>query len=94
MIELIAFTQLLDLKRNADDRHPARAEDEFYRSFGQSRLERLAARLLSLRGTKKGRDLRDPSVSCADEPPVRQHFACGHDLQLEPHQSGIAGSAS
>jgi hypothetical protein len=62
MIELLAFTKLLELGAQRCDHRSARAEDEFYRSFGTSRIERLAARLLAYRPTKKGRDVRDPST--------------------------------
>lgn len=93
MLELIAFTLLQDLKvGDIGQRSAARAEDEFYRTAGQSRPERILAWLLALRATKKGRDMRDPSSSCVTERQIRQRVAC-RPVQASP-RSGIAGSAT
>jgi hypothetical protein len=94
MIELLAFTKLLELGAQRCDHRSARAEDEFYRSFGTSRIERLAARLLAYRPTKKGRDVRDPSTLKTVEMPIRRRCASDHGLRPETHRCGTAGSAS
>lgn len=87
MIELIAFTQLLDLNHNTGERQSQHAEDEFYRRVGQSWLERLAARLLCVPAIGKGRDLRGPSACSGDERLIRQRSACGCGLPQKTPRS-------
>ncbi len=49
MITLIAIAQIADLLNENRDRYSPRAESEFYESFGNSRVVRLAAFLMSPR---------------------------------------------
>lgn len=90
MIEPLAIAHLLDLSHSHQDLCPARAEDEFYRSFRRFRLEVLVTWLLSLRTTKKGRDMRDPLICRPEEKPIRRRVACGPGSQPRIHQCGTA----
>jgi hypothetical protein len=94
MIELIAFTQLAELRQRNCDRYSSRAEEAFYQGYGQSRLERFAARLLAMLPMKKGRPAGGPSMIKPDGEPIRQRFACGLAAGPKTHRCGTAVSAT
>lgn len=74
MIEHMAIAQLLRQQQAQDNRRSALAENEFYRTVGTSRIERIANALLSMRlAAWRGRGLRAPSpLSDARQAAVRR----------------------
>lgn len=94
MIELLAFIELAKLNARNSDPYRARAEEAFYQGYGQSKLERFAARLLAMLPMKKGHPEGSPSMIKADGEPIRPRFACGPAGGQKTHQCGTAVSAT
>jgi hypothetical protein len=94
MIELLAFIELAKLTARNSDPYRARAEEAFYQGYGQSKIERFAARLFAVLPMKKGRPTGSPSMIKAGGEPIRQRFACGPAGAPKTHRCGTAVSAT
>ncbi|MFK0331216.1 hypothetical protein ACIQUB_08840 [Rhizobium sp. NPDC090275] len=94
MIELIAFIELAKLNERNFDPYRAREEEAFYQGYGQSRLERFAARLLAVLPMKKGHPEGSPSMIKPDGEPIKQRFACGPAAGPKTHRCGTVVSAT